>query len=62
MDVYASAIRVVWLVGMAFSLVGFLFVFLEKHVDMRVTLNTEFGLERQKQEKSVTVEATQSIK
>ena len=62
LDVYASAIRVVWLVGMAFSLVGFLFVFVEKHVEMRVTLDTEFGLEQQKQEKRVAVESEQIVK
>ena len=62
LDVYASAIRIVWLVGLAFSLVGFMFVFVEKHVEMRVTLDTEFGLEQQKQEKPVAVEAAQNIK
>ncbi|MCJ1475923.1 hypothetical protein MMC13_004587 [Lambiella insularis] len=48
LDVYASALRIVWLVGVAFSLVGFVFVFAEKHVDMRITLDTQFGLEQRK--------------
>jgi MFS family permease len=61
LGVYATALRMVWLVGLAFSLVGFLFVFVEKHVEMRVTLNTEFGLEQEKQEKAVTVEAAQGV-
>lgn len=45
LHVYEEALRIVWLVGLAFALVGFLLVFTEKHVDMRVTLDTEFGLE-----------------
>ena len=47
-DVYASALRLVWLVVLGLSLLGFLCVFVEKHVDMRVTLETEFGLEQEK--------------
>ncbi|KAK0721230.1 hypothetical protein B0T21DRAFT_423599, partial [Apiosordaria backusii] len=45
---YAPQVRhltVVWLAGLGFALFGFLLVFLERHVDMRVTLETEFGLE-----------------
>ena len=56
LDVYAEALKVVWLVGLAFSLLGFVFVFAEKHVEMRVTLDTEFGLERRLGEKSGAVE------
>ncbi|KAJ8069862.1 hypothetical protein OCU04_000275 [Sclerotinia nivalis] len=54
LGVYASALRTVWYVGLAFSLLGFLFVFVEKHVDMRVTLDTEFGLEGVEKDKSAT--------
>lgn len=46
--VYADALRIVWLVGLGFALLGFLLVFVERHVDMRVTLETEFGLEKSK--------------
>ena len=53
LDVYTTALRTVWFVGLAFALVGFAFVFLEKHVEMRVTLDTKFGLEQRKQEKPV---------
>ena len=53
LGVYAAALRIVWFCGLAFSLVGFVFVFLEKHVEMRVTLDTEFGLKQKKQEKSI---------
>ncbi|KAK4163958.1 putative MFS-type transporter YusP [Cladorrhinum sp. PSN259] len=45
LDVYSDAMRILWLAGLGFALFGFLLVFLEKHVDMRVTLETEFGLE-----------------
>ncbi|KAI4859647.1 MFS general substrate transporter [Hypoxylon rubiginosum] len=49
--VYKEAMRIVWLVGLAFALVGFLLVFAEKHIDIRITLETEFGLEGAKETK-----------
>lgn len=45
LHVYAEAMRAVWFAGLAFALVGFLLVFVERHVELRVTLETEFGLE-----------------
>jgi MFS family permease len=48
LEVYAEALRVVWLGGLTFALAGFLLVFVEKHVDLRITLETEFGLEKEK--------------
>ncbi|KAJ2989838.1 hypothetical protein NUW58_g3259 [Xylaria curta] len=58
LEVYRQALRIVWLVGLAFALLGFLLVFAEKHVDMRTTLNTDFGLERKgKPENMVKVKA-----
>ncbi|OQO12716.1 hypothetical protein B0A48_02180 [Cryoendolithus antarcticus] len=44
-QVFASALRVVWLVGIAFAGVGLLLVFLEKEVSLSNSLNTEFGIE-----------------
>ncbi len=59
LNVYREALRTVWLVGLAFALVGFLLVFAEKHVDMRVTLETEFGLETEKKpEKTLSDKVT----
>jgi hypothetical protein len=49
-EVYREALRVVWLVGLAFALVGFLFVFAEKDVEILVTLETEFSLEKKELE------------
>lgn len=54
--VYSEALRDVWFVGLAFAVVGFLLVFVEKHVDMRVTLDTEFGLEHSKRSDQVKSE------
>ena len=48
LDVYSKALRDVWYVGLAFALVGFLLVFVEEHVDMRVTLENDFDLEKVK--------------
>jgi hypothetical protein len=49
LDVYASSLRTVWFVGLAFSLWGFVLLFVEEKVKMRVTLETEFGLEQKEQ-------------
>ncbi|KAK6952450.1 hypothetical protein Daesc_006987 [Daldinia eschscholtzii] len=57
LNVYREALCTVWFVGLAFALMGFLWVFAEKHVDMRVTLETEFGLEAEKKpEKALVTE------
>ncbi|KXX77172.1 putative MFS-type transporter YusP [Madurella mycetomatis] len=64
LDVYRGALRAVWLVGLGFALVGFLLVFTEKHVDMRVTLETEFGLEetgKQPTELNVVADETEKV-
>jgi EmrB/QacA subfamily drug resistance transporter len=49
-QVYVRALRAVWLAAMAFAVFSFLLVFLEKHVELRQELNTEFGLEEKKSE------------
>lgn len=43
-DVYAKALTAVWQAGIAFSLLGFLAVFIAKDVELRTELSTEFGL------------------
>ena len=45
--VYTHALHVVWYAAAAFSLVGFLAVFVEKHIELCTTLETEFGLEEE---------------
>lgn len=42
--VYVDALRVVWEVVLAFAGLGFVVVFLERHVELRRELDTEFGL------------------
>jgi len=44
-SVYVYALQTVWQVAIAFSLLGFLLVFGEKHVELRTELQTEFGLD-----------------
>ncbi|KAK6436009.1 hypothetical protein LTR95_007801 [Oleoguttula sp. CCFEE 5521] len=44
-QVFAGALRVVWLVGIAFAGVGLSLVFLQKEVPLSNNLNTEFGIE-----------------
>ncbi|KAF2729059.1 MFS general substrate transporter [Polyplosphaeria fusca] len=43
--VYVHALRAQWLAGAAFAIFSFLLVFLEKHVELRKELDTEFGLD-----------------
>lgn len=47
-QLFSGALRVVWLIGIAFAGVGFLLVFVEKEVELRKELNTEFGMEERK--------------
>ena len=42
--IYVDALRTVWQVAIAFSCLGFLLVFIEKHVELRKQLETEYGL------------------
>ncbi|RYP09570.1 hypothetical protein DL764_001255 [Monosporascus ibericus] len=42
---YVEIVRLVWLVTIAFGLLGFLTALVIKEVKLRVDLNTEFGLE-----------------
>ena len=44
-SVYSRSLKLVWQIGVAFSGLSFLLVFLEKEVKMRKELETEFGLE-----------------
>lgn len=48
--VFARSMRIAWLVGLAFCLLGFLLVFVEKNLLLRETLETEFGLDEKKDE------------
>ncbi|KAK2616542.1 hypothetical protein QQS21_000585 [Conoideocrella luteorostrata] len=48
LEIYKEAMRIVWFVGLAFALAGFLLVFVEKHINLRETLETEYGLEQEK--------------
>ena len=43
-QVYVQALRIVWVVVAAVSCLGFLCVFIEKHVELRKSHVTEFGL------------------
>ncbi|EAW11039.1 putative MFS multidrug transporter [Aspergillus clavatus NRRL 1] len=45
LGVYTDSLRTVWLVGMALALLGFVLVGLERHIELRPTLETDFGLE-----------------
>ncbi|KAK2874941.1 hypothetical protein FQN49_001915 [Arthroderma sp. PD_2] len=44
-SVYTDSLRTVWQVGMAFGLLGFVLVGVQKHIELRTTLETNFGLQ-----------------
>jgi hypothetical protein len=47
-EVFAGALRIVWLIDISFAGIGFLLVFVEKEVELRNELITEFGMEERK--------------
>ncbi|KAL4863531.1 major facilitator superfamily domain-containing protein [Aspergillus spectabilis] len=48
MGVYVDSLRIVWYVGLAFTILGFLVAFVLEEVPMRESLETEFGLQEKK--------------
>jgi hypothetical protein len=51
----------VWLIGIAFAGIGFLLVFVEKEIELRNELNTEFGMEERKKNDDLPVESGDDI-
>ncbi|KAJ8130457.1 hypothetical protein O1611_g3173 [Lasiodiplodia mahajangana] len=51
--VYIISLEAVWWFGLALSLLGFLLVFVEKHIELRTELQTEFGLGEQARESEI---------
>jgi hypothetical protein len=49
-NIFTGALRTVWLIGIAFAGLGFLLVFVEKEIELRKELNTEFGMEERKKD------------
>lgn len=45
MEVYTRSLRLTWYVSLGFAVLGFLLCFVEKEIDLRQTLETDFGLE-----------------
>lgn len=47
-SIYADALKAIWQAAVAFACLGFFAVFVERHVELRTQLHTEFGLEEPK--------------
>ena len=60
-QVFAGAMRTVWLIGIAFAALGFLVTFFEKEIKLRDKLNTEFGMEDEKHKGSNAAAPTGSV-
>lgn len=54
--VYRDALKVVWIVGAAITGLGFLLVFAEREIKLRMELKSEYGMkEKEKRGKEVAV-------
>lgn len=51
LSVYGEAFKAVWIGAVAFGITGVVAVFAEKHIPLRTKLHTEYGMERDKNEK-----------
>jgi hypothetical protein len=60
-EVFTGALRQVWLIGIAFAGIGLLIVFVEKEVELRNELNTEFGMEERKKNDDLPVRSEDGI-
>ena len=61
-DVYVLALQRVWQVTIAFSSLGFFLVSVERHVELRKELNTEYGLEERKASPSLEANSEGGVK
>jgi MFS family permease len=48
--VYITSLKAIWWLGLALSLLGFMVVFIEKRLELRTVLETDFGLKEQRGE------------
>ena len=60
-EVFSGALQVVWLIGIAFAGIGFLLVFVEKEIELRKELNTEFGMEERKKNDDIPTRSESGI-
>ncbi|KAE8163405.1 major facilitator superfamily domain-containing protein [Aspergillus tamarii] len=59
-SIYTDSLRTVWQVGMAFALLGFALVVVEKHIELRTTLETDFGLDGSEDRVATSVEGVET--
>ncbi len=59
--VFESAMKLVWQVGIVFSALGFLIVFLEKEVPLREELDTQFGLKDKAKDPTAVVDEEKAV-
>lgn len=60
-QVFAQALRTVWLVGIAVAGLGLVVVFAEKEIKLRDKLNTEFGMDERKRDDDTASPETANI-
>ncbi|KAI1822719.1 multidrug resistance protein Fnx1 [Xylaria intraflava] len=55
--IYTDALKLLWQVGIGFSLLGFVLALVIKEIPLRQELNTEFGIDTKEKEKSIEHDA-----
>ena len=60
-NVYTKALEKVWQVAIGFALLGFMLVFLERHINLRTELKTEFGIKNDVEEKDAEKKAVKAL-
>lgn len=59
--VYTDALKQVWEIGIVFSAVSFLLVFIEKEIKLRTELDTEFGMEGNGKSEDMEASGTKGV-
>ena len=60
-NVYTKALEKAWQVAIGFALLGFLLVFLERHIDLRTELKTDFGVTNDTEKQDVETPETPAM-
>ncbi|EHK42446.1 uncharacterized protein TrAtP1_002544 [Trichoderma atroviride] len=60
-EVYTRSLRLTWYVSLGFAVLGFLLCFVEKEIDLRQTLETDFGLESETKDAKKSNEKVTSL-
>lgn len=58
MNVYIKTLKKIWQIAIRFVLLRFLLMFLERHINLRTELKTEFGVKNNAEKNDIEALAT----